>query len=119
MFTNKLKLNPDKTEFMLIGNKCHRNKFNSKFPVDILNNSIPLAAHAKNLGVIIDSDLNFQRHIKNTVKACNYFIRDIRRVRKYLTVDASTALANALVSNNNTNSNNTIYSAPIKRQSVV
>ena len=98
MFTNKLKLNPDKTEFMLIGNKCHRNKFDSKFPVDILNNSIPPAAHAKNLGVIIDSDLNFQRHIKNTVKVCNYFIRDIRRVRKHLTLDASTALANALVS---------------------
>ena len=51
MFTNKLKLNPDKTEFMLIGNKRRRNKFNSKFPVDILNNSIPPAAHAKNLGV--------------------------------------------------------------------
>ena len=33
MFTNKLKLNPDKPEFMLIGNKCHRNKFNSEFPV--------------------------------------------------------------------------------------
>ena len=42
MFTNKLKLNPDKAEFMLIGNKCHCNKFDSKFPVDILNNSISL-----------------------------------------------------------------------------
>ena len=29
---------------------------------------------------------------------CNYFIRDIRRVRKHLSLDASTALANALVS---------------------
>ena len=98
MFTNKLKLNPDKTEFMLIGNKCHRNTFDSKFPVDILNNSIPPAAHTKNLGVIIHSDLNFQPHIKNTVKVCNYFIRDIRHVRKHLTLDVSTALANALVS---------------------
>ena len=26
MFTNKLKLNPDKTEFMLVGNKCQRKK---------------------------------------------------------------------------------------------
>ena len=64
MLTNKLKLNQDKTEFMLIGNKCFRNKFDSKFPVDILNNSIPPAAHAKNLGVIIDSDLNLQHDIK-------------------------------------------------------
>ena len=46
MFTNKFKLNPDKTEFMLIGNKRHPNKFDSKFPVDILHNSIPPAAHA-------------------------------------------------------------------------
>ena len=112
MFTNKLKLNPDKTEFMLIGNKCHRNKFNSKFPVDILNNSIPPAAHAKNLGVIIDSDLNFQRHIKNTVKVCNYFIRDIRRVRKHLTLDASTALANALVSSRLDYCNSLLHSLP-------
>ena len=80
MSTNKLKLNLDKTEFMLIGNKRHRNKFDSKFPVDILNNSIPPEAHAKNLGVIIDSDLNFQCHTKNTVKVCNYFIRDIHHV---------------------------------------
>ena len=29
---------------------------------------------------------------------CNYFIRDIRRVPKHLTLDASTALANTLVS---------------------
>ena len=70
--------------FMLIGNKCHRNKINSEFPVEILNNSIPPAAQAKNLGVYIDSDLNFQHHIKNTVKMYNYFIRDIRRVRKPL-----------------------------------
>ena len=84
MFTNKLKLNPDKIEFKLIGNKCHRNKFNSEFPVEILSNSIIPAAHAKNLGVYIDSDLNFQHHIKNTVKLCNYFMRDICRVRKHL-----------------------------------
>ena len=70
MLTNKLKFNPDKTEFILIGNERHRNKFYLKFPVDILNNSIPPAFYTKNLGliIIIDSDLNFQRHIKNTVK---------------------------------------------------
>ena len=83
--------------FKLIGNKRHHNKFNSKFPVDILNNSLPPAAHVKNLGVYIDSDLNFQHHMKNTVKMCNYLICDICRVRKHLALDASTALANAIV----------------------
>ena len=53
MFINKLKLNPDKTEFMLIGNKCYTNKVDSKFPVDIYNNSISPAAYAKNIGIYI------------------------------------------------------------------
>ena len=88
MFTNKLKLNPDKTEFILIGNTCHRNKFDSKFPVDILNNSIPPAAHAKYLGVIIDSDLNFQRHInKKSCKNTQIQIRPpIQRLAKLETI---------------------------------
>ena len=42
MFTNKLKLNPDKTEFMLIGNKCHRNKFNSSFQLKSSVTQYPL-----------------------------------------------------------------------------
>ena len=44
MFTNMLKLNPDNTEFMLIGNKCHQKKFNSCLNVKILSNP---ASHAQ------------------------------------------------------------------------
>ena len=47
MLTNKLKLNLDKTEFMLIGNKGYCNKFDSNFPVDILNILIAPAAHLR------------------------------------------------------------------------
>ena len=112
MFTNKLKLNPGETEFMLIGNKCHSNRFNSAFPVEILNNSIPPAAQAKNLGIYINSDLNFQHHIKNTVKLCNYFIRDICHVQKHLNLYPFTALANALVSSRLDYCNSLLHSIP-------
>ena len=45
---------------------------------------------------------------------CNYFIRDIRRVRKHLTLDldASTALANALVSSKLDYCNSLLHSLP-------
>ena len=43
---------------------------------------------------------------------CNYFIRDIRRVRKLLTLDASTALANALVSSRLDYCNSLLHSIP-------
>ena len=36
MRTNKLKLNPDKTEFLLIGNERQRKKYLSMFPIEIL-----------------------------------------------------------------------------------
>ena len=87
-------------------------KFDSDFPIEILNNKIPPAAHAKNLGVNFDSDLNFQRHINNTVKVCNYYIRDIRRVRKHLNLNAATALANALVSSRLDYCNSLLHSLP-------
>ena len=51
MFTNKLKLNPDKMELMLIGNKCHHEKNYSMLHVEILSNSIIQPSHARNLGM--------------------------------------------------------------------
>ena len=36
MLTNKLKLNPDKTEFLLIGNERQRSKYLSRFPMELL-----------------------------------------------------------------------------------
>ena len=111
-FQNKLKLNPDKTEFMLIGNKCHRKKFVSKFPTNILGNNLSPTDHARNLGVNFDSDFNFQRHINNTVSACNYYIRDIRRIRKHLDINTATALANAMVSSRLDYCNSLLYSVP-------
>ena len=36
MSTNKLKLNPDKTEFLLIGNERQRSKYLSMFPIELL-----------------------------------------------------------------------------------
>ena len=43
---------------------------------------------------------------------CNHFICDICRVRKHLHLDASTALANALVSSNLDYCNSLLHSIP-------
>ena len=75
MFTNKLKLNADKTEFMLLGNKHHYNKF--KIHSFQLISSITQYSLQLKLRI-------FQHHIKNTVKMCSYFIHDIGRVQKHL-----------------------------------
>ena len=76
MYTNKLKLNPEKTEFMLIGNKCHRQTFESKFPQELIGSKLSPSNSVRNLGVTFDSDFSFYQHINNVVKNCFYHIRD-------------------------------------------
>ena len=57
MSTTKLKLNPDKTEFILpIGSKGQRDKLKACFQVDILRSPVCLADSVKNRGVWLDSD---------------------------------------------------------------
>ena len=51
MFTSKLKLNPDKTEFIIFGSKRERNKLKACFPIDILGSPLCLLDSVKNLGV--------------------------------------------------------------------
>ena len=56
MSTSKLKLNPDKIEFIIFGSKRQRDKLKACFPIDILGNSLCPADSVKNLGVWFDSD---------------------------------------------------------------
>ena len=51
MSTSKLKLNPDKTEFIIFGSKRQRDKLKACFPIDILGNSLCPVDSVKNLGV--------------------------------------------------------------------
>ena len=94
---NKLKLNPDKTEFILFSSKNVRTKLGKFFPVNILGTLLSPAEAIRNLGVWFDSDFSFSCHVRNICKACFVHIRDIRRLRGYLKREAALLAANALV----------------------
>ena len=95
MSTSKLKLNPDKTEFIIFGSKRHRNKLKACFPIDILDNLLCPVDSAKNLGVWFNSDFSLSKHVQNVCKSCFVKLRDFRR---FLTHDVSVLVANALAS---------------------
>ena len=63
MSTNKLKLNPDKTEFLLIGNQRQQSKYLSMFPIELLGVETYPAKSACNLGVIFDKNFNFHSNV--------------------------------------------------------
>ena len=96
MSTNKLKLNPDKTEFLLVGNERQRSK--SMFPIELLGVKTNPAKSARNLGVIFDKNFTFRSHISVVCSSCFYHMRDLRRIRRHLDLDSAKLLATALVS---------------------
>ena len=98
MSASKLKLNPDKTEFILFGSKKQRKRLNACFPIDILCNPLHPTESVKNLGVWFDSDFSFSKHVQNVCNGCFSQLRDFRNIRQFLTQDAAVSIANAFVS---------------------
>ena len=95
MSKNFLKLNEDKTEVLIIGSSSVEQK---QLIINRLGNlAIGSTNSVKNLGVIIDSELNFNGHIKHATKTAFFHLRNIARIRAYLSLDDAKTLIHAFV----------------------
>ena len=93
---NGLKLNNSKTEFMLL-----QSKFAARVPapnIQIGCDSVVPTKSARNLGVIFDDTLSLAPHISATCRAAFFQLRKIRRIRRFLTLDATKTLVHSLIS---------------------
>ena len=94
----KLKLNPEKTEFSIVGDRQGRESLIKKFPTQLLGTSISSIDTVKNLGVTFDSGNTFTSHITKVCHACYYHLRDLRHIHKFLSVETAALLANSIIS---------------------
>ena len=92
MQKKKLKLNDDKTECMLFGTMATLKNYQLFQSIKIGDADIRIVPLVKNLGVLIDCNLTMRNHIVNTVKVCNYHLRNIAFIRKYLTESSTKIL---------------------------
>ena len=99
MSTNKLKLNPDKTEFLFIGKERQRGKYLSMFPIELVGVKTNPAKSARNLGVIFEEKkFTFRSHISIVCNSCFYHMRALRHIRRHLDLDSAKLLAAVFVS---------------------
>jgi len=94
MASNKLLLNPSKTEFLLLGTPQQLKKFDGLKSLKLGDSTVA----ARNLGVVFNSTMSLTGHVNSICKSSYMFIRDIRRIRRYVPMSARISLANALVS---------------------
>ena len=97
MSSSMLRLNTEKTEFIIFGSHAQLKKLHSYLPVRIFGEFLHPSAVVKNLGVWFDANLSFGDHVRNICKTCFIQLCDLRWVRQYLTDEAAIPAANALV----------------------
>ena len=90
-FCEKLSINPNKTEFLLIGTAQQRSELINSSLL-FCGNTIPHSESARNLGVIFDTNLNFDNHISAICRSSFFFIRQLRQLRPCLDYDSAVIL---------------------------
>ena len=96
MLTDKLILNDDKTEFMLIGTKLQLSKVNFDSLTAGSNDVAPVTV-ARNLGAWFYPNLNLQEQIPKTCTSGFFHLYNIRRIRKYLSQESARTLVHAFI----------------------
>ena len=97
MTDNKLKLNDDKTEVMIIASSRMSTALSIPESVDIGNASVPFSDTVKNLGVTLDCHLSLKTHVLNVVRTANFELRRISSIRRLLTTEATATLVSAFI----------------------
>ena len=98
MSSNRLRLNPSKTELIWLGSSRRLHHCGST-GIRVSDVDLRPVDCVRNLGVIIDSGMTLARHV-NHIKfsgVCLFQLRQLRIIRRFLTTDTAHALVRALI----------------------
>jgi hypothetical protein len=98
MLKNKLKINDEKTEVMLLGSK---GALETVRPLDLKirvgTSEILPTNSVRNLGVILDPSLSMDKQVASTTRAAYFHLRRIRQIRPYIPKSAAVKVVHACV----------------------
>jgi hypothetical protein len=111
MNVNMLKLNTDKTEVIMFSSP-YNSKHIEDLSITVGDSKINQSVNVRNLGAIFDSNMNMEDHVNSVCRSCYAHLRQIGRIRKYLTIDASKQLVTSLVISRLDYCNALLYGVP-------
>ncbi len=94
MKAHHLQLNHVKTELLMdsANPTLHHNS-----SIQLGTSAITLSRTPRNLGAVIDDQLNFSDHIDKTAQSCRFALYNIKEIRSFLLEHATQLLVQALV----------------------
>jgi len=96
MMSNRLQLNPSKTEVLWCSSARRQYQIPTD-PVRVGNTSVQPVRTVRDVGIYTDADVTMSAHVTAVVKACFAALRQIRSVRRSLTRTTLLRLVHALV----------------------
>uniref|UniRef100_A0AAQ4QM23 Reverse transcriptase domain-containing protein n=1 Tax=Gasterosteus aculeatus aculeatus TaxID=481459 RepID=A0AAQ4QM23_GASAC len=96
MTGNFLMLNSEKTEVILIGPERLRSQL-SRDTVFMDGIALVPSSTVRNLGVLFDQDMTFNTHIKKTSRTAYFHLRNISKIRNFLSQSDAEKLVHAFV----------------------
>ena len=96
MCSSLLNLKQDKTELMMFAPK-HRAKELTDLSISFGGNIIHDTPYVKNLGAYVDRTLSMEKQCNVIDRSCYFHIRNIGRIRPFISEDACKIIVNALV----------------------
>ena len=90
---NFLQLNKNKTEVIVFGAKEKR----SQVTTELQSIHLKTTNQARNLGVVMDSDLNLEKHIKAITKSAYYHLKNISRIKDLMSQQDLEKLVHAFI----------------------
>jgi len=96
--TRKLKLNAQKSEVIWLGTRQQLAKLSqADMTLQLPDDTLIARSVVRNLGVQLDTALNFDAQARNCVKTCYYHLRHIKQIKRYVDQDCMRSLVHAFI----------------------
>ena len=112
MLTDKLKLNSDKTECLLIGTRKQLQKVSNISILSVGDSQIAPSCEVRNLGTWFDSKMSMLSHINRTCSSAFYYLYNIRSIRKLLSRPVTESSVHAFIASRVDYCNSLLYGFP-------
>ena len=96
MQTNMLKLNDEKTEFIVFPFP-HLSRKIPSLTISVGTNEIVSSSSVRNLGAQFDRNLSMEKFVLDKIKTAMFYLKNISRIRRYLSPDSTKTIVHTYV----------------------
>ena len=96
MHSNRLLLNPAKTQLIWFGTRCQLSKIDHTSLLSVFP-QLSFTTSVRDLGITLDSELTLTEHINALCRSCFYHLRQLRVIRRTLDLSSASTLVHSFI----------------------